>query len=333
MRILQPGSPTACAECIIPGEEHNPEMSDFAHPGGAADEMDRPLTFRCRTGALPRRRLQGYQGDGRKGRAMGRARFQHHHRRYRRRGPFRRWPPKPLLILLAVALTAAGIFGLVAIFVLMVLTPLILTGIGTVAVIRYLGGRHRRAVKRQQRESMPARTSTSSVTRTVPGPDWHATRTRFAQLRSEYAQFECDPLAVLRLPALTDVTVPSTGRFVDAFAEAQALDTDAEPSDEHRDRYARAVDQAWCAWHAARDAAERIRLSRIPAEEHATVHRAIKLLTMARDSDHDAERIAAYVKARAELAKLERSGTLRMPPAAAAALDAAARAQLPAAKP
>jgi hypothetical protein len=266
---------------------------------------------------------------------MGRARFHHYHHRYRRRGPFRRWPPKPLLILLAVALTAAGMFGLVVIFVLVVLTPLILTGIGTVAVIWYLGRRYRRAVECHQRASMPARTRTStpSVTRTPPGPDWHATRTRFAQLRSEYAQFECDPLAVLRLPALTDVTVPSTGRFVDAFAEAQALDTDAEPADEHRDRYARAVDQAWCAWHAARDAAERIRLSRIPAEEHATVHRAIKLLTMARDSDHDAERIAAYAKARAELAKLERSGTLRMPPAAAAALDVAARAQLPAAKP
>jgi hypothetical protein len=36
--------------------------------------------------------------------------------------------------------------------------------------------------------------------------DWRATRARFAQLRTEYAQFECDPLAVLRLPALTDVT-------------------------------------------------------------------------------------------------------------------------------
>jgi len=152
-------------------------------------------------------------------------------------------------------------------------------------------------------------------------------------LRGEYGQFECDPLAVLRLPALTDVTVPSTRRFVDAFAEAQALDTDTEPPAEHRARYTSAVDQAWRAWHAARDAAERIRLSGIPADEHATVQRAIKLLTIARDSDHDAERIAAYAKARAELAKLDRSGALRLPPAAAAALDAAARAQLPAAKP
>jgi hypothetical protein len=134
---------------------------------------------------------------------------------------------------------------------------------------------------------------------------------------------------VLRLPALTDVTVPSTGRFVDAFAEAQALDADTEPPAAHRARFATAVEQAWRAWHAARDAAERIRLAGIPAPERATVQRAIKLLTVARDSDHDAERIAAYAKARAELAKLDRSGTLRLPPVAAAALEAAARSRLP----
>jgi hypothetical protein len=116
---------------------------------------------------------------------------------------------------------------------------------------------------------------------------------------------------------------------VEAFAEAQALDTDTEPPAEHCTRYARAVDHAWSAWRAARDAAERIRLSGIPAQEHATVQRAIKLLTMARDSNHDAERVAAYAKVRTELAKLDRSGTLHLPPAAAAALDAAARGQLP----
>jgi hypothetical protein len=161
--------------------------------------------------------------------------------------------------------------------------------------------------------------------------DWRASRTRFAQLRTEYAQFEGNPLAVLRLPALTDVTVASTGRFVGAFAEAQALDTDTEPSGAHCARFASAVDQAWHCWHAARDAAERIRLSGIPAEERIIVRRAIKLLTMARESNHDTERTAAYAKVRTELAKLERTGTLALPPAAAAALTAAIRGQLPSA--
>lgn len=250
---------------------------------------------------------------------MGRQPYHHYHHW----GPARR-PFGPLLVLLfAVFLAAAGVVAVT----LVTLVSLMLTAVGAFTVVRHL--HRRRRVGRGRHPAMaPSRPAAS-----VPGPplvpDWRATRARFAQLRSEYAQFECDPLAVLRLPALTDVTVPSTGRFVDAFAEAQALDADTEPPAAHRARFATAVEQAWRAWHAARDAAERIRLAGIPAPERATVQRAIKLLTMARDSDHDAERIAAYAKARAELAKLDRSGTLRLPPAAAAALDAAARSQLP----
>ena len=67
-----------------------------------------------------------------------------------------------------------------------------------------------------------------------PGRSWPAARQRFDALRSEYARYECDPLLVLRLPALADVRVPSTARFVEAFAEAQALDTDAEPAETAR---------------------------------------------------------------------------------------------------
>ncbi|HYZ35968.1 MAG TPA: hypothetical protein VE673_04475 [Pseudonocardiaceae bacterium] len=181
-----------------------------------------------------------------------------------------------------------------------------------------------RSGHRRRGEPYPDRLVRDPQRRSV---DWRATRARFAQLRTEYAHFECDPLAVLRLPALTDVTVASTGRFVDAFAEAQALDTDTEPPGAHCARFASAVDHAWRCWRAARDAAERIRLSAIPADERIIVRRAIKLLTMARDSNHDAERAAAYAKARMELAKLERSGTLALPPAAAAAI----RGQLPSA--
>jgi hypothetical protein len=208
---------------------------------------------------------------------------------------------------------------------LLALGPLMLVGAGAFTVARHL--HHRRQMSRVQPPAMSA----SAGTFDAPAvPDWRATRARFAQLRSEYGQFECDPLAVLRLPALTDVTVPSTSRFVDAFAEAQALATDTEPPPEHHARFATAVERAERAWIAARDAAERIRLAGIPQEERATVERAIKLLTVARDTAHDAERLAAYGKARAELAKLERSGTLRLPRPAAAALEAAGRGLLPA---
>ena len=165
-----------------------------------------------------------------------------------------------------------------------------------------------------------------------PRPDlvWAHARRRFDALRSAYAAYECDAMAVLRLPALADVSVPSTGRFVDAFAEAQALDTDAFPGGTHAPAFVAAVDRAERSWHAARQAAERIRLSTLTPAERATVERVIKLLTTARDSDNDAERHAAYIRARSELAKLDKLGVIHVPLPATAALDAAARGALPA---
>jgi hypothetical protein len=56
----------------------------------------------------------------------------------------------------------------------------------------------------------------------------------------------------------------------------------------------------------------------------------IKLLTTARDSDSDPERLAAYARARSELAKLDRAGVIHLPRTAKAALDEAARGELPA---
>jgi hypothetical protein len=264
---------------------------------------------------------RGIKDGAGKDAAMGKLRSHHHYHRSPARMPVGPW----LVLLGAALLAGAGLVTVTLVTVLVGVGQLLLLGVGTVVVMRSLQRRHRRRLRARRHLAGPA-------PRPVPqAPDWPAARARFAALRSEYGQFECDPLAVLRLPALTDVTVPSTRRFVDAFAEAQALDTDTEPPREHQARYVRAVDQACRAWRAALDAAERIRLAGIPAQERATVQRAIKLLTIASDSAHDAERLAAYAKARAELAKLDRSGALRLPRAAAAALDAAARGQLPAA--
>jgi hypothetical protein len=165
-----------------------------------------------------------------------------------------------------------------------------------------------------------------------PRPDlvWAHARRRFEEMRSAYAGYECDPMAVLRLPALADVSVPSTARFVDAFAEAQALDTDAFPGGTHAPAFVAAVDKAERAWRAAREAAERIRLSTLSPAERATVERVVKLLTTARDSDNDAERLAAYSRARSELAKLDKAGVIHVPLPATAVLDAASRGALPA---
>jgi hypothetical protein len=165
-----------------------------------------------------------------------------------------------------------------------------------------------------------------------PRPDlaWKGARTRFQALRAEYAAHECDPMAVLRLPALSDVTVPSTARFVDAFAEAQALETDTFPPETHAAAFVAAVERAERAWQAARDAAERIRLSNLTPAERGAVERVIKLLTTARGSDNDAERLAAYARARTELAKLDRAGVIHMPRTAQAVLEVDGRGQLPA---
>jgi hypothetical protein len=166
----------------------------------------------------------------------------------------------------------------------------------------------------------------------APRPEvaWSRARQRFHALRSEYAAFECDPMQVLHRPALADVSVGSTARFVDAFAEAQALETDAFPPGQHAANFAQAVDRAERAWRAAVEAADRIRLSGLSPAERGMVERVIKLLTTARDSDSDPERLAAYARARAELAKLDRAGVVHLPRTAQAALDEAARGALPA---
>jgi hypothetical protein len=160
-------------------------------------------------------------------------------------------------------------------------------------------------------------------------PDAADARRRFRALQEEYAAFECDPVQVLRLPALTDVSVPSTARFVDAFAEAQARYTDAPVPSPHSAAFIAAVHEAARAWEAARDAARRIRLSRLSPDERRTVERVVRILTVARDSDSEPERLAAYARARTELHKLDRAGTVHVPGPTIAALDAALPRELP----
>jgi hypothetical protein len=223
--------------------------------------------------------------------------------------------------LLAIGITMAGIFLLVNVL------PVLVVGAVAIGV-----GRRRARRRRELRHGGAGLAPLPGRQAALPRPDrvWAHAQQRFHRLRSDYAAFECDAMQVLRLPALADVTVPSTGRFVDAFAEAQALDTDAFPGPGHATAFVAAVDRAERAWRAAREAAERIRLSGLDPAERATVERIIKLLTTARDSDNEPERLAAYTRARAELTKLDAAGVLHVPLPAQAALDEAARGQLPA---
>jgi hypothetical protein len=221
------------------------------------------------------------------------------------------WIALPLIVLLVGALGSAAAFTA---FAAISFSPMFLLAV--IAITAHRAGRRRVGPP-------PA------VARPAPVPPWDRARERFDVLRVEYTAYECDPMAVLRLPALADVSVPSTGRFVEAFAEAQALDTDSRPADrDHAAAFVAAVDRAVRAWQAAQDAAERIRHSTLTAAERSSVERAIKLLTTARDSDNDAERHAAYALARSELAKLERAGVLHLPRAATIALETDGRGHL-----
>jgi len=245
---------------------------------------------------------------------------------------YRSFHPARALLIALIGLLILGGATSAAVFVAIALPVLLLALFGAGLIKMHRAARRARRRRAGYATARPLRAPDQLPT---PRPasdwraEWRAARRRFDTLRGEYAAYECDPLAVLQLPALADVTVPATERFVDAFAEAQALDTDQLPPAEHAASFRRAVDRACRAWQAARDAAERIRLAGLSTEERASVRRVIKLLTVAKDSGNDAERLAAYAKARAELAKLERAGRIHLPRQAVAALEASARAGLP----
>ena len=249
----------------------------------------------------------------------------------------RRHGPSPLLLLLAIPVALGGLgaagLGIIALLLIGIAVVAAVTvpvmAVGTVVFVSVRSYRRRAALRRGGAAGiapLPARPAAA------PRPDhvWAHARTRFHALRGQYAAYECDAMQVLRLPALADVSVPSTARFVDAFAEAQALETDAFPPPGHAANFIAAVDRAERAWRAAREAAERIRHSSLTPTERGTVERVIKLLTTARDSDSDAERLTAYAMARSELAKLDRAGVVHLPRLAQAALERSGRGALPA---
>lgn len=158
----------------------------------------------------------------------------------RQRAAGRRNSPAPLILLiLAIPILSGGVSGVLALVGLAIFAGAVATAILATALPVLLVGsvafvavrRHRRRAELRRGGAagtapLPARPAA------VPRPDrvWAHAQRRFHGLRAEYAAYECDATAVLRLPALADVSVASTARFVDAFAEAQALETDALPT-------------------------------------------------------------------------------------------------------
>ena len=171
--------------------------------------------------------------------------------------------------------------------------------------------------------------------RTAPPLDsvrsrWDAAVARYGETARAYAAFECDPAAVLHRPALADVGEAATARFVDAFAEATALLTDAYPGPQVAERFVAAAERADRSWKAAVDAADRVRVARFAPGERALLEQTLALLALARSSPHEAERRNAYERARRRLADLERRSGWSLPRPAGELLAARARGMLPA---
>lgn len=86
---------------------------------------------------------------------------------------------------------------------------------------------------------------------------WLLAHDRFAAVAREYASVESDPRQVAARPALVDVSVPATARFVETLAETQELLTPTEPADpQHRERFVAAAGRAVAAWDEARRSAD-----------------------------------------------------------------------------
>lgn len=159
---------------------------------------------------------------------------------------------------------------------------------------------------------------------------WDAAVARYGETARAYAAFECEPAAVLHRPALADVGEPATARFVDAFAEATALLTEAYPGSGVAERFVAAAERADRSWRAAVDAADRVRTARFAPGERALLEQTLSLLALARSSPHEAERRGAYERARRRLADLERRTGWALPRPAGELLAARARGMLPA---
>lgn len=271
---------------------------------------------------LVRRRAESHADLVRRRAEWQATRYDHRReRRLRRRGgPGRH--PLVTVGLVSGAVLLAGTAAAVVVTVVAQILALALLGLVAAGAWTWLrGAHHGRSTGAPADGPSPAAVSAEEA--------WRRARAEFQRVRAEFVAHETDPMAVLHRPALSDVSVGSTARFVDAFAAAQALDTDGYPGEPYGGSYVRAVEQARGAWRAAVDAADRIRLSGLAPDERRTVERVVKLLTTARDSDSEPERLAAYARARSELDRLDRDGVVHLPRPARARLDARARGELP----
>lgn len=121
-------------------------------------------------------------------------------------------------------------------------------------------------------------------------------RVRARRVTTEYAEYLFDACAVVRRPALHDLEVPQTQRFVQAYNDLSGMDWEKNVSDV--ERFERLVSEAEIAWSAASQHATRVGASYFSLEEQKRLTQAEQLLRMALSEGSTVpERKLAYERA------------------------------------
>lgn len=125
--------------------------------------------------------------------------------------------------------------------------------------------------------------------------DFAAARAVYDDVASRYAEYLADPYAIFIRPLLDDLGDPRTAAFIDAFAEAGALNTETCPDSKNRvQAFADAARTALAAWKDADGHARAIGLGVRTDADKRTVRRIRSALDLALDDSAAAgEREAA----------------------------------------
>lgn len=151
---------------------------------------------------------------------------------------------------------------------------------------------------------------------------WRRATQRHDAVLLAYAPYEVDPHRVMRYPAMTDVTCPSTAAFVETLSDTAALRTDDYPGGTLSAAYRDAVARLEVAWSTAERYARRVELALLDAADRKRLQQARKLLAHAESAATDAERATYYGQVKALMDDLARRGAIVAPPAVRQAIAA-----------
>ena len=176
----------------------------------------------------------------------------------------------------------------------------------------------------------PARTTGTDAPRVSPAtaapgpagagsaePDeilWRRATQRHDAVLLSYAPYEVDPHMVMRYPAITDVSCPSTATFVEALGDASTLRTADYPFSTSLSRaYRDAVGTLEVAWSAAERYARNVELDLLQPEDRKRLLHARKLLAHAEGAASDAERATYFHQVKVLMDDLARRGAIVEP--------------------